>query len=457
MAGYGAFALEQFVGTEMYRLILPDDPTRWPMTAFVTLPLVPLTLIAQQTPLSRSLPLGPLLCSFPSMPGKIVPATDLGSKVTSLIRGLQPLYLFNSVRDMEIGTLKDMFFSWPPSPFMFHFMMIITQRLYGNYRGRLRRWVLGPDADTAGAGGEGAGGGLPGGNALGEFRFELRIEGDEEDEQQGQDNPPPEPVPQIVEQPVIPDNNAVQLVLDGANPDPVGNVQPPVAEPAPAPADPPRAGNQPEPNPNPNPNDDARNRLRLTGGKVGRLVGGALILPTISSLMGSLLLRLALPSSPNAHQNINALPRPSGFSPQYLLRRFLAIRPPGSANLGAYTYIKSNLASLTVLELLRFSVAVGNRIIFVGSPVWTMADPVWYYILLILSIERAAHNDVSFRWRNAVGLGLWFVAKDCVSLWHEWLSQREVKSRKVKSRSFEGIDPKELDLKPSAARKLGLQ
>lgn len=74
-----------------------------------------------------------------------------------------------------------------------------------------------------------------------------------------------------------------------------------------------------------------------------------------------------------------------------------------------------------------------------------------------------------YRWRNAVGMGVFIVvclqnyipsmyltryslqAKDCVNLFHLWLTKREIETRRVKNRSFAGVDIRELDLiKPSS-------
>ena len=37
-------------------------------------------------------------------------------------------------------------------------------------------------------------------------------------------------------------------------------------------------------------------------------------------------------------------------------------------------------------------------------------------------------------------------AKDCLHLLHLYLTKRELESRRVKNRSFEGVDVRELDL-----------
>jgi hypothetical protein len=39
-----------------------------------------------------------------------------------------------------------------------------------------------------------------------------------------------------------------------------------------------------------------------------------------------------------------------------------------------------------------------------------------------------------------------FQAKDCLHLLHLWLAKRELQSRHVKNKSFEGVDVRELDL-----------
>ena len=43
-------------------------------------------------------------------------------------------------------------------------------------------------------------------------------------------------------------------------------------------------------------------------------------------------------------------------------------------------------------------------------------------------------------------------AKDCIRLLYLWLTKRELESRKVKNRTFAGVDIKELDLIKSPRR-----
>ncbi|KAF9017694.1 hypothetical protein BDZ89DRAFT_1074629 [Hymenopellis radicata] len=48
--------------------------------------------------------------------------------------------------------------------------------------------------------------------------------------------------------------------------------------------------------------------------------------------------------------------------------------------------------------------------------------------------------------RNTLGLGLFFIARDCVSAYHMRLEKSEIKSRRIRSRNFQGLDPRVLDL-----------
>ncbi|KAJ6464276.1 hypothetical protein C8R47DRAFT_1156279 [Mycena vitilis] len=151
--------------------------------------------------------------------------------------------------------------------------------------------------------------------------------------------------------------------------------------------------------------------------RAGSIVGGALLVPLISNVMGNLLHRLS--------------------KHWVLLKRFLAVRPAWKGFLPP-----PPLRRYTAQEIWRRASAAepqdaGRTLKFVLSAVWgdirklDECDPVW--------------------WRNSVGLGLFVVAKDFLQLLHIWLSKRELASRRVKSRDFSGVDRRELDLLPSAS------
>ncbi|KAJ7146140.1 hypothetical protein C8R44DRAFT_845386 [Mycena epipterygia] len=180
------------------------------------------------------------------------------------------------------------------------------------------------------------------------------------------------------------------------------------------------AGNaDPNPNPNPNPNANPNGEgavVTVDLRNAGRIVGGALLVPLISNVMGSLLHRLS-----------------KHFD---LLKRFLAVRPAWTGFLPP-----PPLRRYTAKEIWQRARAsepeeAGRTLKFVLRAVWgdirklDECDPVW--------------------WRNSVGLGLFVVAKDFLQLLHLWLSQRELASRRVKNRDFSGVDPRELDLLPTA-------
>ncbi|KAJ7153488.1 hypothetical protein C8R43DRAFT_1002209 [Mycena crocata] len=183
-----------------------------------------------------------------------------------------------------------------------------------------------------------------------------------------------------------------------------------------------RAAQQPGGNPDPNNVNDNANAngegavVTVDLRRAGRIVGGALLIPLISSAMGSILLRLS-----------------KRFD---LLKRFLAVRPAWRGFFPPPPLERYSVKELWQRANKAESAEVGQTLKFVLRAVWgdirklDECDPVW--------------------WRNSVGLGLFVVAKDFLHLLHVWLSQRELATRRVKSRDFAGVDPKELDLLPSA-------
>ena len=90
----------------------------------------------------------------------------------------------------------------------------------------------------------------------------------------------------------------------------------------------------------------------VSSASVGRFVGGALLVPRISNVMGSLLFRLSKRSD--------------------LLRKFLAIRPP----------LKDRLDGLGPGEVgpirdLGQAAKAAFRVLIGGTKTWVEADPVW--------------------------------------------------------------------------------
>jgi hypothetical protein len=62
--------MREFLGPDMFRALLTSNPTRWPWHAWINLPLIPFSLIASRTPLVlwTTSPLVPLLFPWPSTP-----------------------------------------------------------------------------------------------------------------------------------------------------------------------------------------------------------------------------------------------------------------------------------------------------------------------------------------------------------------------------------------------------
>lgn len=111
------------------------------------------------------------------------------------------------------------------------------------------------------------------------------------------------------------------------------------------------------------------------------------------------------------------------------LKTALAIRPP----LNPAAAIPAPL--LTPLDFWKSgamkdksTVTTFFRVFWGGTGLWASADPVWF--------------------RNIVGLGMFIVAKDALYALHLRYALREIKSRKIISRDFAGIDRSTLDLIP---------
>jgi hypothetical protein len=97
----------------------------------------------------------------------------------------------------------------------------------------------------------------------------------------------------------------------------------------------------------------AAERLQnLSNASVGRYIGGALLVPRISNLMGSLLFRLSKHSA--------------------LLRKFLAIRPPLKDRLDGFS--SGGVGSFSDVGQ---AVKTAVRVMVGGTRTWTEADPVW--------------------------------------------------------------------------------
>jgi hypothetical protein len=116
----------------------------------------------------------------------------------------------------------------------------------------------------------------------------------------------------------------------------------------------------------------AEDVIQVTGSSLGRLVGGALIVPTISSFMGSLLFRL------------------SHYSP--LLRRFLSVRPSMMdvpPPLGPWSY-PDNWTKLSPIRQIGVAARLVLSVAWRGTRTWAECDPVWYVLQALSFIQLQA-------------------------------------------------------------------
>ncbi|KAG6334545.1 hypothetical protein ID866_4542 [Astraeus odoratus] len=319
---YGAYALREFLGPEMFDLLLSDDPGNWPWHSFINLPLIPLSLIISRLPTKSSMtPLVPVLLAWP----------------TSIPVRSNDRIVLDRWRDTSFTTNASEFFrmlpSWPPPPMILGlFIFPAVREAYKRMFGKITRWVL--NSGTA--------------QSQEMQRVLLHVANDDEpflrirvnanvDEEQLQDQ----------------GNAPGQAQGPGANNDNEVNV--PAGDAAAA----------------------AENTIRVSGTSLGRLIGGALIIPRISSFMGSLLLHL------------------SRYS--VILRKTLAARPPLPPGLMPPAMPRAlfngkTWSEMSLLKRISYVGYLGLTIAWRGTMPWTECDPVW--------------------WRNSLGLGLFVVVSD---------------------------------------------
>ncbi|KXN85235.1 E3 ubiquitin-protein ligase MARCH5, partial [Leucoagaricus sp. SymC.cos] len=358
LTAYGAWAVQQFFGKEMFDMLLTDDPANWPWTAFLQLPLLPMSLVSSRLSNSPTiLPmLLPLLLVWPPTP------------VAHQWMHHEPWHK----RDRPHSPKHR---GWPPSPIIFGlFIAPMVKLAYRRLFHRVAFHLLGANLSNAGRN-----------SRLG---FYLR------------------------EGPFFIRFRTAAAAAAAGGPEAV----------APNPNNANANANEPPQDPDARNLERAERMVERGASSLGRRVAGALLIPYISNLMGSLLFRLSKHS--------------------HILREFLGIRPHRRLLSGlppsVYAYPGSSLNSAssvgeavvgTGLRKLGQIAKFLGASVWGGTKTWAEFDPVW--------------------WRNSIGLGLFIVARDCLYLAHLWFTKREIESRKIKSRNFAGVDMRELDLVPS--------
>jgi len=347
LTSYGAHAVQDFLGKEMYDILLSDDPSNWPWHAYINLPLVPISLILSRTRYANTMSLVSLFYTWTTTTPHVISRSRPVFRMPAEAYPFQPLL------------------AWPPSPAMVTVMIPLLSSVYRRGMQRLHHWAMGiPSTHTRRIG-----------------RIELALaEG-------GPLNV------QIAANFGDRDENEEEGAREGGGVDPANREERQQQGGGEAVRDPAAA---------------AAETVRITGSSLGRFIGGALLIPKIANFMGSILFQLSMRSS--------------------VLRKFLAIRQPLNRNLLSFSspmdFMVPNRHG--PWAQLGFGLRVGMNVLFAGTKTWGEADPVW--------------------WRNSVGLGIFVLARDCLRILHLTLAKREIESRRVKSRSFAGIDLKELDL-----------
>ncbi|EAU87804.1 hypothetical protein CC1G_09423 [Coprinopsis cinerea okayama7 len=236
---YGAWAVQKFVGQEMYQICLGDDPSKWPWSAFLNLPLLPWSLILMQFPALNHISPGlPLLLAWPT-----TFSNQRIAEYWSLPENAQRLLVRHFV-----PTRRPL---WPPSPILFGLVGIpIIRSLYEGLHDMVYTWLMGTRPPVY----RGAFGGRNGArvNIGNNGQFVIRVR--------------EEFAPAAAPQPANGAENANGNDNANANGQQANNGD---------------GDNEPE------------NLLDISISTIGRRVGGALLVPVISNWMGQLLLRIA--------------------------------------------------------------------------------------------------------------------------------------------------------------------
>ncbi|KAH9984303.1 hypothetical protein BJV77DRAFT_1038384 [Russula vinacea] len=474
---YGAFAVREFLGPDIFRTLLTTNPMKWPLHAWFYLPMIPFSLIVSRTPLVfwSTSPLVPLLFPWPStIPVAAAAVAQISSRNVNM-RG---------------GRFAGRAALWPPPPALVCALFPFVRVLYGRLRDRIVRSMVQDLVPTRAQIAQ----------RIALRRQQRRMEqGVQVDQRRGNQQDPPQrlqqqqerqpqqpPPPQQQQQEPIPPGAAhrfqlqvgeqfafefAHIVLDRNAPAPAdvpgpapagpavaaGNIaanggggaavdnpadqqqqQQPAQARRPLPVPPPQRRAEPgqgqEPAPAPPARDAndlgavAARAIRVTGASLGRLVGGALLMPTIARMMGSMLLHISH-VVPLLHTIIAPLPPPLPPPPP-------PPPPSPSGPIGAlFGLIRGGVRDLPQPDVALRGGATVTRVgygtavlrgVLATSQEWATSDPVW--------------------WRNALGLGVFLVVKDGMKILHLWLAKREIEERHIKNKSFAGIDLTELDL-----------
>ena len=142
----------------------------------------------------------------------------------------------------------------------------------------------------------------------------------------------------------------------------------------------------------------AEQLIEINASSLGRRVGGALMIPAISSAMGTLLFRLSKHSS--------------------LLRQFLGIRigmgskkfPPLPPPVMELFGPEGEWEGAGLVKQFVMGCRMGMAALWGGTRTWAESDPIWWGSLRFL-LRSLVDLFISHRWRNTVGLGLFIAVR----------------------------------------------
>lgn len=291
----------------MFDLLLTDDPANWSWTAFLNLPSLTLSLILSRYQSIQQIPtLIPILLVWP-------PSTPVAARSRLLDEYWTRPSDARALALNSIPSLK----GWPPSPIVFGlFVVPIVRALYGRCLAKLQRWVLGSIPVSS--------------RRLGGLNFRIGEVG-----------------PFFVRIRVQDAQRAAEPPAAAAGGNDAANAAPEDLDAVAA----------------------AEQMIEIDSSALGRRVGGALLIPAISSMMGSLLFRLSKRSQ--------------------ILRNFLGVRPPLSGLLPpAYGIHTKDWERLGFLKQMRLAFRLVLSATWNGTRTWAEADPVWYVSLTFLLVER---------------------------------------------------------------------
>jgi hypothetical protein len=149
---------------------------------------------------------------------------------------------------------------------------------------------------------------------------------------------------------------------------------------------------------------------RVTGAGLGRLIGGALVMPTIARIMGAMLLHLSH-VFPLVRIIIAPRPRPAS--------------PTTAAAVGGLVGLWGRSAGPLFGRRGDPGVEGGWSVTGLGAKIlgeflstsqeWAASDPVWYAVFCAFgnSLSYLTNGHVTdYRWRNALGLGIFIVVSE---------------------------------------------